>query len=129
MTSLKVNSFYNLSTKAPSILGATYKNLKVRSIMDAKTAIKYRDIVSVNNSISNVISGLSGDVNDLTFILFDNDGTDLVLAIEWINEASIELIENAVLRITVETLSNNDSAIINSLLVGAGYKTFTIEQV
>lgn len=124
-----VKNRYNFTTLASSILGSNYKNMKVVSIMSGSEAVKYRNVQNVNASVVNIIDGLSTDINDLTFVLFEGDGVTVVLAQEWIDESSIEEVSTVTLRVTINTTSGEEASIVSNLLRGAGLTDYKIETI
>jgi hypothetical protein len=51
MPSLSLNKHYNFSLYDNSVLGKTYKNAKLKSILDYYTALKFSDVELLNKQI------------------------------------------------------------------------------
>lgn len=91
MTALAINKHYNFSVYANSILGTTYINAKLKSILDFRTAIKFANVELLHRQVfpylpPNTIS----DPNKYSFYLFEVNGKDVVIADVWILQNSIE---------------------------------------
>ena len=124
-----INKRYNFNTLVPQILGNNYESMKVLSIMTAKEAVKYRDVQTVNSGVLTSIAGLSDDIDDLTFILFESsDGVKVVLANEWIEQSSVSEVSSTILKITVSVTDTDDIVVIRDNLIAAGFREFKITQ-
>jgi hypothetical protein len=88
---LSINKHYNFSVYANSILGSSYKNAKLTSILDYNTAIKFGNVELLQRQIypylpPNTIT----DHTKYTYYLFKYNNKDIVLADVWIEQTSIE---------------------------------------
>jgi len=127
MAAFELNKVYNFNTLAPNILGASFTNMKVKGIMTATEAMKYRDIYTLHNNLLTTISGLPTNINDLTFVLFSNlDGTDLVLANEYIDTFTVVVVNTTNIRIDVLNTTTNDISILRTRLLELGYSNINI---
>lgn len=91
MTVLSINKHYNFSVYANSILGTSYKNTKLVSILDYSTALKFGNIELLHRQIypylpPNTIS----DPTKYTYYLFKYNDKDIVIADVWIEQTSIQ---------------------------------------
>lgn len=124
---MELNKVYNFNTLAPAILGTSFTNMKVKGIMTATEAMKYRDIYTLHNNLLSTITGLPTNINDLTFILFKNlDGIDTMLALEYIDGFTIKLVSTTNIRIEILNTSTNDVGILRTRLLELGYKNINI---
>jgi len=122
MVTFNINKVYNFNTLAPVILGDRYENMTVLGILTAEEAMKYRDIYTLHNNLIPVITGLPVNAGDCSFLLLENTSKETtVLAIEYIDPVSVQLVTSVNIRADIMNASTNDLVIITSLLKGAGY--------
>jgi hypothetical protein len=127
MQKLEINKVYNFTTLAPSRLGSVYNEMRVKSIMSATEAMKYRDIHTLHNNLIPVISNIPVNTGDCTFVLFENtDNEKVVLAIEYLDPASIILVTSVNIRIEITDATSEDISLINMRLKELGYTNFDI---
>ena len=108
MAGFSINKYYNFSVYANAILGTSYKNIKLVSILDYTTALKFSNIELQQRQIYPYLppNTLSNHI-DYTYYLFKYNDRDIVLADAWIIQSSIE--ETAGLNYTLK-LNNITSA-------------------
>ena len=124
---IRINKIYNFNTLAPSILGTTYKNMKVKAIMSANEAIKHRDIYTLHNNLTTAILGLPQDVGDCTYVLFeDRDGNQTVLALEYIDPYTITEVVTTNVRVELYNTDDLDVSVLRTRLLELGYNNFNI---
>ena len=127
MATFNLHKVYNFNTLAPAVLGTSFTNMKVKGIMSATEAMKYRDIYTLHNNLVNVITGLPQNVNDLTFILLTNiDGVDTVLALEYVDSTTIVLVTSTNIRIDINNTTTADLGILRTRLLELGYTNINI---
>lgn len=92
MSTLTINNHYNFSVYANSILGTSYRNARLVSILDYKTALKFSNIVLQHNRVYPYLpANTLEDATKYTYYLFRIGDKDVVLADVWIEDSSIEL--------------------------------------
>lgn len=92
MSTLIINNHYNFSVYANSILGTSYRNARLVSIMDYNTALKFDNIVLQHNRVYPYLpANTLEDATKYTYYKFRVGNRDVVLADVWIEESSIEL--------------------------------------
>lgn len=124
---MNINKTYNFTTLAPAILGSEFQLMKVKAILTATEAVKYRDILTLHNTLTPVIIGLPVSINDCTYYLFENSEKELVLlAFEYIDYNSILEVESTNIRIEIFNTTTDDVSIIRNRLLELGYKTLKI---
>lgn len=117
-----IKKIYNFDTLAPTILNNHYKNMKVIGIVDSTEAVKYADILTLHNKISNIIPSIPKNVKDLTYILFENtDGKHVLMAYEYIELSSITEVKSINIVIKISNALTSDVAIIRKALTELGY--------
>lgn len=88
---LSINKYYNFSVYANSVLGSSYKNAKLVSILDYHTALKFANIELLQRQIYPYLPpGTLADHTKYSYYLFKYNDKDVVLADVWIEQASIE---------------------------------------
>lgn len=126
-TKFELNKSYNYTTIAPIILGGTFKNQKVKAILTAEEAIKYRDITTLHETMKTTSNPLPLDVNDLTYLLFETiDADTQILALEYIEPYSIELVSTINVRIDLLDTEAPTIAIVRARLKELGIQNFNI---
>lgn len=92
MTTLTINNHYNFSVYANSILGTTYRNARLVSILDYKTALKFSNIVLQHNRVYPYLpANTLEDATKYTYYKFQVGDKEIVLADVWIIDSSIEM--------------------------------------
>lgn len=118
---------YNFSTLAPTLLGDSYANMKVKGILTSENAIKYGDVVSRHETVKSVIKNLPDNVSDLTYILFESlNKENVIMPIEYIQTDSIEEVDAINLRIDIPNTTLDDMGILKTRLQELGYTNFSI---
>lgn len=124
-----INKSYNLTTLAPTLLGGDYKDLKVRSLLSASEAVKYREIYSLHEAVKGIVDSIPDNVNDCTYVLFemnDINKTPLLLAIEYIDIYSIVEVETVNIGIKIYNSDSENIALIRTTLKEIGLKDMEI---
>lgn len=118
---------YNFSTLAPTLLGNTYSNMKVKAILTSDNVFEYRDVATLHKQVKSVISGLPESITDLSYILFEsNTNEKLVLPIEYIDTDSIVEVQSLNIRIELSNVTIDDVGILRTRLEELGYNKFKI---
>ena len=127
--SFEIHKLYNFSTRAPSILGANFKSVKVLGIIDYNLASKYINPETQHVNIYPYLpTGTVDDPKKYTYVLIQTQSGDVtVLAMPWIDEASIALVESRNLIITVRDVDTGDDTVIRDNLLLMGFSDITIE--
>ena len=105
MASLLINKYYNFSVYANSILGTTYTNAKLISILDYHTALKFDNVELIHKQVFPYLpTGTPSDNTKYTYYLFSYNGKNIVLADVWLLYSSV-----------VETLGLNYTIRLNNI--------------
>lgn len=105
MATLSINKYYNFSVYANSVLGTTYTNAKLVSILDYHTALKFGNIELLHKQVFPYLpTGTPSDNTKYTYYLFNYLGSNIVLADVWLLDSSI-----------VETLGLNYTVRLNNI--------------
>jgi hypothetical protein len=125
-----INLIYNFSTLATAILGAAYTDMKVIGILGFEEALKYGDVVTKHEVLKPVITGLPGNANMLTFILFqDSSGNKLVLAQEYIDAATVVVVTLNNIQVDIIGVDTATETTLRARLLELGISNFTITKV
>lgn len=125
--SLSLNKRYNISFYPVSILGVSYKNAKVISIMDYFTAIKFKNVEQLHREIYPYLPpGTPSDPTLYTFYLLQlEDGSKEVIADYWIINSSITEVTSISKTIKLDNITDSQFSIIRDQMRILGI-TFTI---
>jgi len=120
------NKVYNFRTLAAAILGASYANMKVISVMGYTEAVKHADVTTQYQAVSGVLTGLL-PANSLTYnLLEDPSGNRVVMATEYIDPASLTLVTTTNLRVDIMGVTTVTEATLRARLLELGINNFTI---
>lgn len=125
---LQISKTYTFNTLAPSFLGATIKNAVVASVMDYNTALKYNAnlLAQCNNILPLLPVGSSRQFDKYTYYLIKGENNNQVLiAEEWIDRNSINLVQSSTLVVTVVNVDLPDVQRIRNALLLMGYSVTT----
>ena len=131
VTDFEVGKIYSFNTLVPSILGLNFNGLKVKSLMSYDVALKFENVEVIQKTILPFLpNNLSNNNKLYTYILFENSqGVNKVLASEWIDKGSANIVSSVNLSITVYDISNRDIQIIRDLLTLNGYNNIIMSEV
>ena len=125
----QLNHKYNFTTYAPTVLGGSWKLVKVKAIMGVDEASKYRDVRTVHQVLSTQIPSLP-DIESCTFILVENqDHETSVLAVEWIDPSSIVLTDKVTIKVVLSDIDSSEIPMIRNHFLELGYTSINITMV
>jgi hypothetical protein len=129
MYNYQIGTAYNFNTLAPAILGATFNNAKLLSIMDFNTAMKFTNIAQQAQIVYPVLpAGTPTDPSSYVYLLFQTStGATVVLANVWINESTIVVSTTATITVVVTNVTTADVSVIRNMLLNAGYTSLNIK--
>lgn len=117
MSALLINNHYDFSVYANSILGASYTNARLVSILDYHTAMKFENVVLLHRQIYPYLpAGTSEDQTRYTYYLFKVNGRDVVLADVWIVTGSIVSSSGSSYTLKLMNVSSGQLAIVRDQL-------------
>lgn len=128
---LQIGKTYTFNTFAPSILGTTIKNAKLKAILDYESVNKIEAVILKHRSIYPLLpAGTIDNPESYTYYHFQSEsGEKIVIAEPWIVESTIEVVEHINLQITLPGVSLTDSVRVRNALNAMGYTNYTIKQV
>lgn len=120
---LELNKYYNINTYAPVLFGADLKNLKLVSIFDYNTAVKFSNVVMAQRQVIPYLPPNTNldYVNYIYYKFLDNNSKEYIIADTWIIPSSIVLVSQVSLTIKVNNATNADIPLLRDQLRALGY--------
>ena len=117
-----INKTYSFETLAPSILGASYSNMKLLEVKVGKQVTEY-DVATRHKQLRPSIHNLPVDPSNMLFYKFQNVDNQqyVILPIEYIHTGSIKEITVNNLQIRIPNITTDDVEIIRQTLSELGY--------
>lgn len=129
MANFTINKHYSFNTYAPSVLGASYDNVKLVGILDYSSAIKIKNVEQLHRQVyPYLIPGTPSDSSSYVYYHFKKGDLDIVLASYWILDSSVVEVTSININVTVFDAKITDVDIIRSQLNLLGF-TFDIKIV
>lgn len=130
MTQLALSKVFTFNTLAPAILGTQIKNAKLLAIMDYSTAITYDTVdLKFRQIYPNLPNGTPDDATACTYYRFlSESGDKIILADQWIDMSTLELIEHVNIQVNFTNASLTDIPKIRDSLNALGFMNFVIKQ-
>lgn len=128
----EIENTYTFTSLAPAILGVSFDNVKLQSILNFDQASK---IENVSVKYANILPALPVttpvDPELSRFYLFKSleSGIEVLLSEWWIDNSSVVLTTTVNFQVLFTGADINDIASIQTLLNGAGYYNFEIKEV
>lgn len=117
MSSLNINSHYDFSVYANSVLGVSYQNARLVSILDYHTALKFDNIVLLHRQVYPYLpEGTLEDLTRYTYYLFKVGDKSVVLADVWVVADSVELSSGVNHTVTLMNVTSGQLSIIRDQL-------------
>lgn len=117
MSELQISKYYNISVFANSILGSNFRNVKLSSVLDYQTALKFGSIDLLHKQIYPYLPpDTPVDNTKYTYYLFQVRGKQIVLADYWIVPGSIVETEGAEYTFKLKNVTSHQVAIVRDQL-------------
>lgn len=131
MYNFAIGKVYNFNTKAPSLLGISIKNAKLIGIFDYNTALTHDNILLKYRQIYPLLpAGTPNSPETCIYYHFKSEsGEKIVLADQWIEESTIEVVEHINFKVTFNQASLQDISRVRDALNALGYTNYTITQL
>ena len=131
LTLFAIGKIFTFNTKAPAILGSTISNAKLVGTMDYSIAITYDNIDLKYRTIYPLLPiGTVDQPEGCVYYQFlTESGERIILADQWIEEASIEVIEHINFQVLFSRASVPDMSRVRDSLLSLGYTDFDIKQL
>lgn len=119
-----------VQTRAPAILGAELKNVRVDSVLSFPAAMKYRNVHQIHRSVFPFLTGVKDDPGSYQYVLLKTtSGDNLVVGIPWLVLDSIELVSDVTMVFKIEGYSPERLERIKAQLIAIGETEWTSELV
>lgn len=129
MATFELSKTYDLTVKSTlqSVLGTSYKLMKVKGILTADQAVKFSDIATMHEQLRTLDTDLPTSVANLTYILFETINKDQVVYPDiYFSDATV--VESVNIRVDIPGRSTADWSIIESALKELGYTNITLSK-
>lgn len=119
---LVINKTYSFETLVPSILGASYSNMKLLEVKAGRQVTEY-DVATRHKHLRPSIPNLPVDPSNMLFYKFQDLNTKqyLVIPMEYVESDSIKEIKTTNLQIRIPNITTDDIDIIRQTLSELGY--------
>ncbi len=113
MTTPQINSFYNVGLYPNPVVGSSYKNLKLKAILDYYSALKYANVELLGKQIYPYLpDGTLRDRTKYTYYLFEDVyGKNIVLAHPWITPGG--LVQTSGMNYTIDIYNVDTTTLTN----------------
>ena len=129
MATFELSKTYDLTVRSTlqSVLGTSYKLMKVKGILTADQAVKFSDIATMHEQLRTLDTTMPTSTANLTYILFETMSGDKVVYpdIYFDNAVQVDAIN---LRVDIAGCSTADWNIVESALKELGYVNLTISK-
>lgn len=126
----QLNKIYTFNTKAPGILGTSIKNAKMIGMVDYHTAMGFENIDLKFRQIYPVLPNGTPDTPEscVYYRFISESGEKIIMADQWIDENSIEVIEHVSFQVKFVNVDLEDISRVRDTLNAMGYTNFEIKQ-
>lgn len=128
MTNFVVGNNYTFNTLAPAVLGASFINAKVIGIVGYDIAVTMMNIDLKQRAVYPMLpAGTPNDASKYTYLLLQTQsGSKTVIALEWIDQNTIQIVNSVTLEVTIPNANPTDAREVSQMLSLLGYSGFTI---
>ena len=117
MLNVTINNHYDFLVYANSVLGTSYQNARLVSILDYKTALKFENIVLMHRQVFPYLpDGTLEDLTRYTYYLFMVGDKSVLLADVWIVPQSLVLSTGSSHTLTLLNVSSGQLSIVRDQL-------------
>lgn len=117
MSTLSINKFYNFSVHANAVLGSSYRNAKLISILDYNTALKFSNIELLHRQVFPYLPpNTIGDPTRYTYYLFSYNNKTVVIADVWLIASSVEETQGINYTIQLNNITATQMSIVRDQL-------------
>ena len=99
-----VGNKVSFSTYIPAIIGKQFNNVEVLGIVSYRVAKLQNPLIDAwhSSGIGNLESGVSSNPKDLTYVMLESiDGSQSVLAFDWIDNDSVQVSGTKTYNVTI----------------------------
>jgi hypothetical protein len=118
-------------TQASAVLGTEVKNAKLIGILNYDSAMLYDNIFLKYRNIYPLLpNGTPNSPETSVYYLFESQSKEkFVMADVWIQEDSIQIVENISLRIIISNAQLSDIIVLRNMLNAGGFLSYEISEV
>lgn len=131
MYPFKIGKTYTFNSLAPALLQAVFSNAKMLGSMDYESARSFANIDLLYRSIYPLLpQGTPDQVEACEYYRFlTESGEKVVLADQWIDSNSVEVIEHINFQVLFSQASISDISRVRDVLNSLGYTNYEIKQI
>lgn len=125
----EIGGVYSFDTYAPALLGASFKRVRLSSIMDYEDAQQKVSVDAKHTAVYSLLPvGTPKDPSKLTYLAFTAESAiaKIIMAVSWIDPDTVEKITSQRLIAQIENISQADIARVRESLVLLGFTNFNI---
>lgn len=125
----EIKGVYNFDVYPSAILGTSFQNVTILSIMDYESALNFGDIASLHiNVFPYLPDGTPDDPTATDYVrIRTSSGVATILGVNWINLLTIEQVNSRRAVVTVEGVTNSDVPRIINALVQNGFNNVDVK--
>lgn len=118
---LTINNHYNFSLYANSVLGQSYRNARLSSVLDYRTALKFGNVELIHRQVFPYLPpGTPSDNTKYTYYVFEVNNEQIVVAEEWMIASSVEQSTGKDSTIRLYNVNSDQIAIVRDQLLLLG---------
>jgi len=124
-----IKGVYSFDVYPSAILGTSFQNVTILSIMDYESALNFGDIASLHiNVFPYLPEGSPDDPTATDYVrIRTSSGAATILGVNWINPATIEQVTSQRAIATIEGVTNSDVPRILNALVQNGFNQVEVK--
>jgi hypothetical protein len=127
--SWEIGGVYSFDTFAPALLGASFKRVRLSSIMDYEDAQQKVSVDAKHSAVySQLPTGTPKDPAKLTYLAFTTESAiaKIIMAVAWIDAATVDKVTSQRLVVSIENITQPDITRVRESMVLLGFTDFNI---
>lgn len=128
-TQYQINQVYSFNVFPVAVIGNNFKNVTVQGIMDADSAGQFIDVQGIHRQVyPSLPPGTPSDPAKYTYLkLKQVSGAVVYLAVPWIDDNSVELVQSRTCVATISDIAATDLDNIKAALVRNGFPNVQLQ--
>lgn len=125
----EIGGVYSFDTYAPALLGASFKRVRLSSIMDYEDASQKVSVDAKHTTVYSLLPvGTPKDPSKLTYLAFTSDSSlaKIIMAAAWIDLDTVDKVTSQRIIATIENTTQADISRLRGSLVLLGFTDFDI---
>lgn len=120
---LKFNSIVSFNVYAPTVLGSTYQDVKVKAMLDVGSASMLIDPVALHTNIyPSLPEGTEDDPSGYQYVKVEHpNGSVSVIGLPWIDPDTIKVSGKGTLTVTIADIEPQDRDVVLRALASNGF--------